>query len=107
LPNSSAGQLSANEQPAARSGTDFLPRTEYLASLAHEVNAAHHNDVGFRFGGLLGQGKTVANKVSDVLYVTNSIVVGQNDGVFFGFQSFDFTNQCRLIHVINNFQYYL
>ena len=68
---------------------DFLLGAEYLAGFAHEVDAAHHNDVGTGLGGLLSQSQRVAYKVGYILNGTVNIVVGQNDGILFFGQTLD------------------
>ena len=61
----------------------FLIRTKHLRCFTHKVNAAHHNDVRFRFGRPLSQCQTVTNVISDVLYFTLLVVVPQNDCILF------------------------
>ena len=67
----------------------FLFRTEHLGRLTHEMNTAHHNDVGRRLGGLLGQSQTVADIVGDFLYFTALIIVTHDQGIFLFLQLLD------------------
>ena len=64
----------------------FLVRTKHLRRFTHKVNAAHHNDVRFRFGRPLSQCQTVTDVISDVLYFTLLVVVAQNDRILFFLQ---------------------
>ncbi len=68
-------------------------RTEYFDCLAHEVDSTHDDDVIVELLGNLSQGQRIAHKVGHILDVTHSVVVGQDDGVFFFFESDYFLSQ--------------
>ena len=76
--------------------------TKHLCRLTHEVNAAHHNNVGFRFCRPLRQSQTVSNVVGYVLYLTLLVVVPQNDRILLFLQLLDSFYQ--IIHN-NNFYF--
>ena len=46
------------------------------------MNATHHDDIRIGFCGLLGQRQGVANEIGNVLYLTLSVVMCQDDGIF-------------------------
>ena len=69
----------------------LLVRAEDGVGLAHEVYAAHHDDVRVGPGCLLCQAEAVAHIVGDVLYGPFGIVVSEDDGIFLLAELFDFS----------------
>ena len=58
-----------------------LLRGEHGCRLSHEMHAAENDDIRFRFGGLLGETKGIADEVRRVLHVAHLVIVGQDNGV--------------------------
>ena len=59
----------------------FLVGTKDFGCLAHEVYAAHHEDVGIATGCPLCEGEAVAHEVGKVLDLAFLVVVCQDDGI--------------------------
>ena len=78
-------------------------RTKNLACLSHEVNTAHHNDLGIGLGSLLCQRQRVANEVGYLLNLTTCIVVSQNHGIFLLAQPAYF--RCQISAFVHGFVY--
>ena len=74
----------------------LLFRTKHFGRLAHEMNAAHHDDVCRRLGGLLRQGQTIAYIIGNFLYFTPLVVVSHNQRILLFLQLIDGFNE--IIH---------
>ena len=61
----------------------FLVGAKHLGSLAHKMNATHHNDIGIRLGSPLCQSQAVAHKVGYILYFATLVVVSEDNGILF------------------------
>ena len=59
----------------------LLVGTEYLVGLAHEVNAAHDDNLSVGGGSLLRQCQAVSHEVGDVLNVVLGVIVSHDDGI--------------------------
>ena len=66
---------------------DHLVGAEYLGSLTHEIDTAHHYHVGVGACCPLGQREAVAHIVGHVLYVAVLIVMCHDDSVSALFES--------------------
>ncbi len=73
----------------------LLAGAEHLYGLGHEIDAAHHHDVGLgsRRGSFLGESERVAHMVGYILNRSVNIVMGQNHGVLVVLEPYNFIDQ--------------
>ena len=71
----------------------FFIRTKNLCRFAHEMHAAHDDDVCLCAGSPLCQGQTIPYEVGDILDIPRLVIVCQDNGILFFTQLVDFRFQ--------------
>ena len=64
-----------------------------FGGLAHEMDAAEGDDIGLGFRGAVSQTERIAHMVSQLLDLGDLVVVREDDGVAFFFETLDFVGQ--------------
>ena len=64
-----------------------------FGGLAHEMDAAEGDDIGLGFRGAVSQAERIAHMVSQLLDLGDLVVVREDDGVAFFFETLDFVGQ--------------